>query len=158
MIFIYSLCLLFQQNYNLTNYQKQNICKLESTIRTEAKRNSLEPELLASVIFVESSFIPWVVSRAGACGLTQVIPKWTGGNETKKIKYTCNQLKNPVTSIKVGAKILSYAIRVYGNRSENLGLCIYNAGTKCITKKGFYKRSIYVKKVRNTYNKLVSGR
>ena len=157
MAFLYSLCLLFQQNYNLTDYQKANICKLESTIRTEAAKNNLEPELLASLIFVESSFYPNVVSSAQACGLTQVIPRWTGGKETNGKKYTCRQLKDSETSIKVGAQILSYNIRVYAKGNQNKGLCFYNAGTKCITKKGFYKRLGYVKKVRRIYNILTGG-
>ena len=90
---------------------------------------------LAALIFVESSFYPNVVSSANACGLTQVVPRWTGGPETKNIKYTCQQLKDPETSIKVGAQILSYSIRVYGKGNQDKGLCVYNAGIKCIKKK-----------------------
>ena len=155
MIYLFSICVLFQEHFNLSDYQQKNVCTLEQTIRTEATRNDIEPELLAALIFVESSFYPSVVSSANACGLTQVIPKWTGGPETKGIKYTCQQLKNPETSIKVGAQILSYNIRVYGKGNENKGLCVYNAGTKCITKKGYYKRLYYVKKVRDIYNYLI---
>ena len=156
MAFLFSMCLLFQEQFNLSEYQQRNVCALEHTIRLQAIKNDLEPELLAALIFVESSFYPNVVSSANACGLTQVVPKWTGGPETKGIKYTCQQLKNPETSIKVGAQILSYNIRVYGKGNENKGLCIYNAGTRCITKKGYYKRLYYVKKVRIIYNTLVN--
>lgn len=155
--FLLSMCLLFQENFNLSEYQRKNICALEETIRIEAVRNNIEPELLAAVIFVESSFYPRVVSSANACGLTQVVPRWTGGPETKGVKYTCHQLKTPETSIKVGAQILSYNIRVYGRGNENKGLCVYNAGTKCITKKGYYKRLYYVKKVRDIYDTLIDG-
>jgi soluble lytic murein transglycosylase-like protein len=95
-----------------------------------------------------------VVSSAGACGLTQVIPKWTGGPETKGIKYTCQQLKDPEISIKVGAQILSYNIRVYGKGNKDKGLCFYNAGTRCIKDKRFYKRLGYVKKVKRVYRLL----
>lgn len=150
-----SLCLLFHQNYNFSDTQTRNICRYESTIKREASNNGLEPELLAALIFVESSFYPRAVSSAGACGLTQVVPKWTGGKETKNIKYTCEQLKEPKTSIKVGAQILSYNIRVYAKGNKDKGLCIYNAGTKCVTKKGFYKRLYYVKKVKRIYTVLV---
>ena len=153
-----SICLIFQQNFILSPYQKSNICNLESHIRSSATKNNLEPELLAAVIFVESSFYPNVRSSAGACGLTQVIPRWTGGPETKGVKYTCNQLKNPKTSIEVGAQILSYNIRVYAKGNQDKGLCVYNAGTRCITRKGYYKRLYYVKKVRDIYDTLIGGR
>ena len=158
MAFLYSLCLLFPQYYQLSAYQRNTICKYERNIRTEAKKNNIEPELLASVIFVESAFRTKAVSSAGACGLTQVIPRWTGYRETVGIKYTCQQLKNPLTSIKVGARILGYNIRVYGKGDINKGLCFYNAGTKCLTKKGYYKRSVYVKKVNKIYNTIIGNR
>ncbi len=155
MALLFSICALFQEHFTLTNYQQKNVCGYEETIRIQAIKNGIEPELLAAVIFVESSFYPNVVSSANACGLTQVVPRWTGGPETKGIKYTCQQLKDPKTSIRVGAQILSYNIRVYGKGNEDKGLCVYNAGTKCITKKGYYKRLYYVKKVRDIYNTLI---
>ena len=157
MAFLLSMCLLFQENYILSEYQRANICTLEHTIRVEAIDNNIEPELLAALIFVESSFRPNVVSSANACGLTQVVPRWTGGPETKGVKYTCQQLKDPKTSIEVGAQILSYNIRVYGKGNEDKGLCIYNAGTRCITNKEYYKRLYYVKKIRDIYNTLVGN-
>lgn len=157
MAFLLSLCLLFDQHYDLSSTQKANICKYESEIRNQARINNIDPALLASVIFVESSFYPHVVSSANACGLTQVIPKWTGGKETKGKKYTCNQLKNPDTAIEAGARILSYSIKVYGKGNVDRGLCIYNAGMKCVTKKDFYKRLYYVKKVRQVYSIITGG-
>jgi len=154
MAFLFSLCLLSSQYLELTDYQHSNMCKYEDTIRSEAKRNSLDPALLAAVIYVESGFYKNAVSPAGACGLTQVVPKWTGGPESMFTKYTCKQLKDPNTSIRVGAEILSYHIRVYAVGNVDRGLCYYNAGTKCITKKGFYKRLYYVKKVKRIYRLL----
>lgn len=158
MALLFSMCLLFQENFTLTDFQRKNLCGLEHSIRVQAIKNNIEPELLAALIFVESSFYPSVVSSANACGLTQVVPRWTGGPETKGVKYTCQQLKDPETSIKVGAQILSYSIRVYGKGNEDKGLCVYNAGIKCITKKGYYKRLYYVKKVRDIYDTLIDGR
>ena len=154
MVLLFSLCLLSHQNMDITDYQHRSLCAYEHQIRAEANKNNLDPALLAALIYVESSFYRTATSAAGACGLTQVIPKWTGGPETKGIKYTCKQLKNPTTSIRVGAQILSYNIRVYANGNINKGLCYYNAGTKCITKKGYYKRLGYVKKVNHIYRLL----
>lgn len=157
MAHLLSLCLLFSQHYDLSPVQQKNICKYENEIRHQAKINKIKPALLASVIFVESSFYPHVVSSANACGLTQVVPKWTGGKETKGERYTCKQLKDPNTAIEAGSRILSYSIRVYGRGSVDRGLCVYNAGMKCVTKKNFYKRLYYVKKVRQVYNTITGG-
>ena len=143
-----SLCLLSHQHMELTAFQHRNLCGYEHTIRAEAAKNGLDPALLAALIYVESGYYRNAVSAAGACGLTQVVPKWTGGLETGMVKYTCDQLKDSATSIRVGAQILSYNIKVYAKGNVDKGLCYYNAGTKCITKKGFYKRLGYVKKVR----------
>ena len=154
MAFLLSLCLLSNQHMDLTDYQHSNLCKYEDHIRTEAEKNGIKPALLAALIYVESGFYRNVVSEANACGLTQVNPKWTGGPETRGVKYTCKQLKNPTTSIRVGAQILSYNIKVYAKGNVDKGLCFYNAGTKCITRKGFYKRLGYVKKVKRIYSLL----
>ena len=149
---MYSICLVFPQHYSISNYQERVLCKYEKEIHAASLEYNIEPELLAAVIYVESSFLPWVVSRANACGLTQVIPKWTGGQETSWKKYTCKQLKNPKRSIWVGAEILGFNIHRYGSGNIEKGLCGYNAGTKCFTKKGYYKRSRYVKKVLEVYD------
>ena len=151
-----SLCLIMPAKVYTNKTQRKNICKYENTIRKEAKANHIDPKLLASLIYVESGFHPHVVSRANACGLTQVIPKYTGGPETSRVKYTCKQLKNPKTSIKVGAKVLRYVIVNYANGNVEKGLCYYNAGNICLRKKGFYKRSRYVKKVMEIYNFIVN--
>ena len=154
MVFLFSLCLLSHQHMELTDYQHRSLCGYEHTIRTEAQKRGIDPALLAAVIYVESGFFRTAVSGANACGLTQVVPKWTGGAETGFVRYTCEQLKNPTTSIRVGAQILSYNIKVYAKGNVDKGLCFYNAGTKCITRKGYYKRLGYVKKVRRIYRLL----
>ena len=156
-ILMLSLCVVMPSSLPMNKKQASNVCKYESMIKEEAKKNNLEPELLASLIYVESAFYPRVVSRAGACGLTQVIPKYTGGPETDYRKYTCKQLKNPKTSIKVGAKILGYLIGNYAKGIQDKGLCMYNAGTICLKKKNFYKKLYYVKKVRIIYDTITDG-
>ena len=151
-----SLCLIMQLALPMTKKQSANACKYEQHIIAESVKNDVDPFLLASVIYVESGFYPRVVSNVNACGLTQVIPKYTGGPETGYKKYTCKQLKNPKIAIKVGAQILSYNTRVYGGGNEDKGLCFYSTGVKCF-KEGFYKKSRYVKKVRRIWNEIKDG-
>jgi soluble lytic murein transglycosylase-like protein len=152
-----SLCVIVPKVMPLSKHQARNICRYEKTILKEAAKHDVDPYLLTSLIYVESSFRPHVVSSAGACGLTQVIPKYTGLLETNGNKYTCAQLKNPATAIKVGAQILSYVTRVYAKGDINKGLCYYNAGTKCVTRKNFYKRSKYVKRVNQILRRIIDG-
>ena len=152
-----SLCVIMPATLEMSKKQAAVVCKYESLIIKEANRNKVEPELLAALIYVESSFRPRVVSSANACGLTQIIPKWTGGPETGRKKYTCNQLKNPRTSIKVGAQILGYIVKYYTNENVDKALCMYNAGTKCLKRKNFYKKLFYVKKVRMIYDAITNG-
>ena len=154
---MFSLCVIMPATLKMSSYQSQNVCKYEDTIVREANRNNIEPELLASIIYVESSFRPRVVSSADACGLTQVIPKWTGGRETDGKKYNCEELKDPETSIRVGAKILGYIIKHYTGGNEDKALCMYNAGTVCLRNKDLYKKLYYVKKVRSIYDTITDG-
>ena len=152
-----SLCSIMPNALLMSEKQARNVCKYEQTIIKEAEKNGLDHNLLASLIYVESGFYPHVVSRSNACGLTQVIPKYTGGPETGYKKYTCKQLKNPYTSIRVGAEILRYIIDKYAKGNEDKALCMYNAGTICLKKKNLYKRLKYVKKVRRIYDEITDG-
>ena len=158
MLPLFSLCLAAQIAFPMSSTQHRNLCKWEADIVRETSKNNIEPELLAALIYVESAYWPSSVSYANACGLTQVVPKWTGGKETRGIKYTCEQLKNPRTAIKVGARILSYNIRVYAKGNTDKGLCFYNAGSKCLRDTNFYKRLYYVKKINKFYRRLVGAR
>ena len=67
---------LFTTLLAFTGAQEKLIKRLTPTIVKEATANNLEPELVAAVIQVESSWYPRAESEAGACGLMQVIPKW----------------------------------------------------------------------------------
>ena len=52
--------------------------ELLETIYYESKRAGLDPALMLGLIQVESGFRKFAVSTAGARGLTQVMPFWTG--------------------------------------------------------------------------------
>lgn len=100
-----------------------------------SQKFNLRPEVMISLIHYESRFNPRVVSSAGACGLTQVLPRYTGGRPyprgTGNPRLTCEQLKDPRTSILAGARALRYWLHRYGRGSERVGLCGYNAGFRC---------------------------
>ena len=100
-----------------------------------SQKFNLRPEIMVALIHYESRFNPRVVSRANACGLTQVLPRYTGGRPYPRgagnPRLTCEQLKDPRTSILAGARALRYWLHIYGRGNERIGLCGYNAGFRC---------------------------
>jgi len=135
-------------------------CEQMETIVKEAEANDLPPELIVSLIHYESRFSPRVVSKAGACGLMQVIPRYTGNRKggvnrgTGVPKLTCKQLKDPKTNIKYGTMTLKYWISKYGKGSVKIGLCGYNAGFRCKGENPNKHGTKYSSLVRNKAKKL----
>ncbi len=115
------------------------ICAHSNIIVEHSTEFDVKPEIVVALIESESRWNSNAVSRSGACGLTQVIPRFTGSRATHGIPYTCDQLKNPMTSIYAGISIFSYWLHRFGNcqvgncnrRNYELGLCGYNAGYTC---------------------------
>ena len=135
--------------------QQKRACKYMPYIVQQSTEHNIDPSIVVSMIFVESSFNPWVVSPATACGLMQIIPKYTSyRNGGKKKRYTCNELKDPKRSIRVGLKILRHLLkRSSGDMAR--ALCSYNAGyAGC--KKGWKhpKTMRYVRAVRSAQRKI----
>jgi len=107
------------------------VCKHVNVVVEQSDKNDIDPTLLVSLIAVESNWKPHVVSPANACGLTQVLPKYTKKYGGKDRNLTCEELKDPNTSITVGAKILSYWVHSYARGNKTTALCGYNAGFRC---------------------------
>ena len=130
-----ALCISVQA-LGLSPYREKKACDYMPQIIKSAQAHNIRPEVVTALIFVESGFKRKVVSNKNACGLTQIIPKYTG-KITKK--YTCSQLKNPHTSIQAGVKILRWWIDYHKHKDPKIGdreslkraLCSYNAGFRC---------------------------
>ena len=139
-------CLTFASgppDFYLSKSRQRLVCKSAPQVIKEARAVDIEPSLVLALITVESNWKRTAVSRANACGLTQVIPKYTG-RITKK--YSCDQLKVPRNSIYVGIKTLKFWINHHdGNVSR--GLCGYNAGFRCRGKKPNKYGMRYARKV-----------
>ena len=134
----------------LSETRQAEVCNMLPTVLSEARQNDLDPFLLMGLITVESNWKTTAVSWADACGLTQVIPKWTGGKATKGVKYTCEDLKQPKVGIEAGARILSWWINSYGKGNIPVGLCGYFSGFRCkpvIHQKG---KNYYLKVLKNS--------
>jgi len=77
--------------------------ELLKNVHYEAHRSGLPPELVLSVIDVESNFSQYAISRAGARGLMQVMPFWLNiigkpGDSLFRIR----------TNLRLGCTILKY--------------------------------------------------
>ncbi len=85
-------------------------------VHQEATRAELEPELVLSVIEVESNFDRYAISWVGARGLMQIMPFWL-----KEIGHPKDNLFDIQTNLRFGCTILSYYLKIEkGNLSRAL--------------------------------------
>ncbi len=98
-------------------------------VEAQARRNGLDPALVAAVIRVESGYQPDVVSDRGARGLMQIMPetaRWIrqhgGGQPAAHIN-----LSNPGQNIALGSWFLAYLLGRYAHNTV-LALAAYNSG------------------------------
>ena len=168
-----AFCTIFSySDFHLSKYRQKTACSYSNVLIKESQENNIDPKLMASLIYVESGWKKTAVSSADACGLTQVIPKYTGSGATDGVKYTCEQLKEPRISIVAGTKILRWWINYHKDKlteaqklkmgpdrirrySITRGLCGYNAGFRCSGKKPSRGGMRYAKKVLDTRGKVI---
>ena len=94
-------------------------------IERTAKAYSLDPFLLAALIRQESGFRPRVTSRAGARGLTQLMPATARGLGLR-VDRRRDERVVPSRSVVGGARYLREQLDRFGRTS--LALAAYNAG------------------------------
>ena len=144
-------------------------------VKTAAEEAGLDPFLVLAVIRQESYFDEDAVSRAGAVGLMQIMPKTgrTLARSTGVGRFEKRMLFDPAVSIRMGSQYLGEQIRTFasGRTREvgfELGLAAYNAGPSAAHKwvrrfplddpDAFVERipyketRMYVKKVLKNYN------
>lgn len=90
-----------QSKYQLPEHKANQIVR-EAV--DNGRRHQVEPELILAIIAVESTFRERAVSRVGARGLMQVMPR-AHGSKIREIGGT-HQLFDPVKNIHVGSRIL----------------------------------------------------
>ena len=113
--------------------QTERRIKLLKQIHFEAHRAKLHPELVLSVIDVESNFNRFAISRAGAIGLMQVMPFWL-----KEIGRPGDNLFNANTNLRMGCTILKYYLdKEKGNLTRALMRYNGSLGSYRYTRKVF---------------------
>jgi soluble lytic murein transglycosylase-like protein len=119
-----------------------------------SRTHGLESALLHAVISVESSYNPKAVSRKGAAGLMQLMPR------TAK-RYGVADAFDPRQNLNGGALYLKDLLRMFNN-DTSLALAAYNAGEHAVMKHGNrippYRETLrYVPRVMDLYQRYQAG-
>ena len=101
---------------------------LTPTVEQIAAEHSLPPELIHSVIQVESNYNPFAISRKGALGMMQLVPATAR-------RFGVSDAFNPVDNIRGGARYLKYLLNLY-HGNYPLALAAYNAGEEAVARYG----------------------
>jgi soluble lytic murein transglycosylase-like protein len=118
-----------------------------------ADRYGLDPKLLSAVVAVESGYRARAVSRAGAAGLTQLMP----GTATA---LGVTDRFDPAGNLFAGSAYLALQLRRFGDL--RLALAAYNAGPERVARLGrlpaLTETRQYVAAVIDCYLALAAGR
>jgi len=120
-------------------------------ILAAASRHHLDPDLIHSVIAIESNFNPKAVSPKNARGLMQLMPR------TAQLMGVADSF-DPEQNIEGGTRYLSDLLKKYKN-NLTLALAAYNAGPATVDNYGhrvppYLETMKYVQRIAKTYAKL----
>jgi soluble lytic murein transglycosylase-like protein len=122
---------------------------IDEAVERIAAQHDLSPQLLHSVIKVESNYNPFAVSSKGALGLMQLVPSTAS-------RFGVADVFNPVENIQGGARYLRYLLDLY-HGNYPLALAAYNAGEAAVARYGgvppYRETQNYVVQVRKQLEK-----
>ena len=84
------------------------ICDNSHIIAEVSEKYNIDPTMIIAIGRIESAWTPTAKSPANACGIMQVLPKYSKKFGNKGRNLTCKELKNPETGIRVGTKIFNF--------------------------------------------------
>jgi len=105
----------------------------EGAIRTSARRNDLDPALVAAVIYAESRFDAQARSSHGAVGLMQLLPETAAqiARETGGVAFVPADLDDPRVNIRYGCYYLRTVLDRFGG-DRVAAIAAYNAGAGAV--------------------------
>ncbi|HVR10425.1 MAG TPA: lytic transglycosylase domain-containing protein, partial [Thermoanaerobaculia bacterium] len=95
-----------------------------------ARRNAVNPWVVAAVIHAESAGNPFAVSRVGARGLMQLMPA-----TAERFGVRHQQLFDPAQNLEAGSRYLSWLVDQFPDDLAKV-LAAYNAGENAVTHYG----------------------
>lgn len=120
---------------------------VDNAIEAAASRHGVDPNLVRAIIKVESNFNPRAVSRKGALGLMQLMPR------TAQSMNVTNAF-DPEQNVDAGVRHLKTLLDNYNGNLE-LSLAAYNAGSAAVERnKGvppYRETQDYVRKITGLY-------
>lgn len=122
-IFFIVICVIFLFVFNVFLFPT----KYRNEIMVYSQTYNFAPELIASVINVESGYNTNAKSGKGAVGLMQILPstaEWVC--QKYNLTYTNEILTKPQNNIEIGTIYLNYLNEKFNNL--DVALCAYNAG------------------------------
>ena len=136
------------QHYSIKQYRK-NKAAFTPLIYAAAKQHHIDPYLLLAIVDTESAFNPNAVSKTGAIGLMQLMPKTAQSLGVKK-------RRNPKQNVQGGALYFRQLLDQF-NHDNRLALAAYNAGPTAVANAGnkipnYPETKRYVSKVLAKYN------
>jgi soluble lytic murein transglycosylase-like protein len=134
-----------------SSYQRLNVgftqADIDGAIDEAARRHNVDPNLVRSVIKVESNFNPNAVSRKGAMGLMQLMPA------TARSLNVSNPF-DPQQNVDAGVRHLRRLLDSYGG-DVRLSLAAYNAGAGAVARSAgmprFGETRNYVRRITQLY-------
>jgi soluble lytic murein transglycosylase-like protein len=121
--------------------------EVDAAIVMAAARHNVDPNLVRSVIKVESNFNSNAVSRKGAMGLMQLMPA-TARSLNVKNPF------DPEQNVDAGVRHLKQLLENYGG-DVNLTLAAYNAGSGAVARSAgiprYAETQNYVRRITNLY-------
>lgn len=120
---------------------------VDAAIEQAAARHNVDPNLVRSVIKVESNFNPNAVSRKGAMGLMQLMPS------TARSLHVTNPF-DPEQNVDAGVRHLKHLLESYGGNVK-LSLAAYNAGSGAVARSSgvphYSETQNYVRRITELY-------
>lgn len=120
---------------------------INDIVEKTALRHSVDPNLVRAIVQVESNFNPQAVSRKGAIGLMQLMPR------TAKSLNVSNPY-DPAQNVDAGVRHFKQLLDSYGGNLE-LSLAAYNAGVSAVHKSRgvphYSETRNYVKRITGIY-------
>ena len=126
---------------------KKSVHKFHPIILEAAGHYQIEAALIKAIIMAESSYNPWAISKKGAIGLMQIMPRTAESLGVEDIF-------DPEHNINAGVKYYKQLLAKFKG-DVKLALAAYNAGAKNVLKyqgiPPFKSTQYYVKKVFEYY-------